>query len=977
MDFSHFQPEQLRILASKLIQENNSLNQTKQNLELQLKKKEEQLQNRMTQEFVNSQVLQNQLLTFKQKSDHFDQVMMERNKLLEALKQLSAENILMKEREKNQEAQLFASLKDKFEMIIQDRNRIFQQNQELQEILSAKEKDMEFYTQIIEELNQKILQQNQFQSNSTFIELNNQLQIEIQEKAKLEKYIQSLETIIKQQSDVTKQFSTVVGSLEDENQEVYLENLELQREVGQLSQEYMAMKGQFSELEKENLKMFQEMEKQKKNAHSQYEKNKQLQQKNQELRKKLTEYEIKEQETQIQESTIEELQIEKTKLEQEIMFSQEENLRISEEKQKLQKELRGFKQENETYRKRYEGLEKEYKEQSKINLDLQDLLKSKGVLKMEKNFEQNKNTKLEIQDLKMELKDMNKKFEGETQKVKQYSIQYDQIVKEKQEIERKFIETKHELDKTTNELKAKESKLKKLQSAHDSLSSKFKEKIEKLESKLSKKKLKETSDPNLSLSGNLGVGAQESRSSESIKSEFQNIIEENTKIINESLKKLEDPQSLLIEKIENSFCVKAGKPEKLAHLLVCEENESPDFINDFLITFRTFTTTQLVMETLEKETIRSLENCKDSTDTKSLFVQKRVTQFFFLWITYFFNDFLLDPNVDSENLSNKTAQIDNSFLYKSPIFDQVNNLLLKIMTETKFEEIKRFTTKIIEKHNSKLQGFVPDDEVLIPSRTSGKTPKSKIPKRLDPNIDILSINPVEIARQLTLFEMNLFQKIQPSEFLKKIWSHKTKKTQKAANLLKLITRFNNVSLWVTTEVVKVKSLNQRTLTLQRFISIGKECRNLNNFNAVMEIIGGLHNACVHRMKNTWEQLPSKDIEAFEDLTTLMGAQGSYKRFRSELEKKANQPLIPYVGIFLTDLTFIEDGNPSTITDNSLINFDKHRMISKIILQIQKFQRASFDLHIVPEIQQALENLPFESDENVLYKMSLKNEPRQK
>jgi hypothetical protein len=41
------------------------------------------------------------------------------------------------------------------------------------------------------------------------------------------------------------------------------------------------------------------------------------------------------------------------------------------------------------------------------------------------------------------------------------------------------------------------------------------------------------------------------------------------------------------------------------------------------------------------------------------------------------------------------------------------------------------------------------------------------------------------------------------------------------------------------------------------------------------------------------------------------------------------------GVYLTDLTFIEDGNPDYI--NELINFSKRSLIYTVIAKIQQFQ----------------------------------------
>jgi len=99
------------------------------------------------------------------------------------------------------------------------------------------------------------------------------------------------------------------------------------------------------------------------------------------------------------------------------------------------------------------------------------------------------------------------------------------------------------------------------------------------------------------------------------------------------------------------------------------------------------------------------------------------------------------------------------------------------------------------------------------------------------------------------------------------------------------------------------------------------------------------------------------------------------------------------GIYLTNLTFTEDGNPDLL--NGLINFKKRKLVSRvpkpgpfpighhhqlttfaqIIVEIQKFQVGKkYNFSKVDSIVDFLDSLPEEEDEE-LYSLSLLREPR--
>lgn len=80
-------------------------------------------------------------------------------------------------------------------------------------------------------------------------------------------------------------------------------------------------------------------------------------------------------------------------------------------------------------------------------------------------------------------------------------------------------------------------------------------------------------------------------------------------------------------------------------------------------------------------------------------------------------------------------------------------------------------------------------------------------------------------------------------------------------------------------------------------------------------------------------------------------------------------------MYLTDLTFIEDGHPDFLPERAdAINFIKYQQLSVVIQDLQQYQQKMYYFEEVPVIQNFLDNLVPVSEEE-MYKISLELEPR--
>ena len=63
----------------------------------------------------------------------------------------------------------------------------------------------------------------------------------------------------------------------------------------------------------------------------------------------------------------------------------------------------------------------------------------------------------------------------------------------------------------------------------------------------------------------------------------------------------------------------------------------------------------------------------------------------------------------------------------------------------------------------------------------------------------------------------------------------------------------------------------------------------------------------------------------ERLQNIVSSDGRFKNLREAL-RRCDPPCIPYIGMYLSDLSFIEEGTP-TVTEDGLLNFSKMRMVN--------------------------------------------------
>ncbi|XP_066552603.1 son of sevenless homolog 1 [Amia ocellicauda] len=419
--------------------------------------------------------------------------------------------------------------------------------------------------------------------------------------------------------------------------------------------------------------------------------------------------------------------------------------------------------------------------------------------------------------------------------------------------------------------------------------------------------------------------------------------------------------------------IKAGTVVKLIERLTYHMYADPNFVRTFLTTYRSFCKPQellaLLMERFdipepkptEADQI-AMENGDQplSTELKRFRkeyvqpVQLRVLNVCRHWVEHHFYDF----ERDAELLRRLEEFI-----------GMVRGKAMRKWVES--------ITKIIQR-KKQVQANGPSHNITFESPPPSIEWHISKPGHFE-SFDLMTLHPIEIARQLTLLESDFYRAVQPSELVGSVWTKEDKELN-SPNLLRMIRHTTNLTLWFEKCIVETENLEERASVVARIIEILQVFQELNNFNGVLEVVSAMNSSPVYRLDHTFEQIPSRQRKILEEAHEL--SEDHYKKYLAKL-RSINPPCVPFFGIYLTNILKTEEGNPDFLKRHGkeLINFSKRRKVAEITGEIQQYQNQPYCLRVENDIRRFFENLnPMEDKTekefaDYLFNKSLEIEPR--
>lgn len=399
--------------------------------------------------------------------------------------------------------------------------------------------------------------------------------------------------------------------------------------------------------------------------------------------------------------------------------------------------------------------------------------------------------------------------------------------------------------------------------------------------------------------------------------------------------------------------IKAASLNRLVLQLTSSDAADLTFQKTFLMTYRLFTTSiTLLRKLIQRYDVPavSLDDGSEAMEeseieARRLAIQTRACNVMKQWIGDYFE-------IDFNNHTLRTelkAFIERLKQEGSGLARNVESVLIRVS-----------------------MGAPVKDSPASAGQSRSGAPDPRVPNNVfSPTLRLGDVEEEEVARQLTLMEFQTFANIQPVELLNQAWGSKHLK-HRAPYVTAMISRFNQISNWVSYSILSAEKLRDRVRTYTRFIKIAEHLRNMNNFQTFQAILAAFSSTPIHRLKVTQATLDPRLLQKVEEWNDLMKGDQSYRQVRLALAS-IKPPAIPYIGIFLKDIVFIADGNPD-LTAEGLINYNKYRLLYSVISQIQQFQQESYNFHFVEQIANHIVSLKF-YDEDTLYNMSLKCEGR--
>ncbi|XP_064181859.1 RAS guanyl-releasing protein 2-like isoform X2 [Anguilla rostrata] len=195
-------------------------------------------------------------------------------------------------------------------------------------------------------------------------------------------------------------------------------------------------------------------------------------------------------------------------------------------------------------------------------------------------------------------------------------------------------------------------------------------------------------------------------------------------------------------------------------------------------------------------------------------------------------------------------------------------------------------------------------------------------------------------------------------------------------LERFITLFNSVSQWIQLMVLSKPTAPQRAAVISHFIRVAQKLLQLQNFNTLMAVVGGLSNSSISRLKDTQSHISSETNKVFNSLTELVTSCGNYSQYRRRFAECSGFRF-PILGVHLKDLIAVHVAlSDWADPEKTRVNLAKTQQLYAILQELALVQATAPGMDANTDLLNLLTvSLDQYHTEEEIYQMSLQREPR--
>ena len=212
---------------------------------------------------------------------------------------------------------------------------------------------------------------------------------------------------------------------------------------------------------------------------------------------------------------------------------------------------------------------------------------------------------------------------------------------------------------------------------------------------------------------------------------------------------------------------------------------------------------------------------------------------------------------------------------------------------------------------------------------------------------LVDFNALEVAKQLTLIESEIFCSIGISELTDHV-SAGASHLRRTGKVHISVLFTNCFSGYVLESILQPDiSLQKRTNILKTWLKVAISCLYLRNFNSLAAIVSALQSHMLTRITRVWSDLSDKYRDLYDYLCSIVHPDRNYRVYRNKLKSfllanEYNIPVVPYFSLFIQDLTLVSEGNPNyrkanTFLGQKLVNIDKYMKLTRVLADFESFQ----------------------------------------